>query len=58
MPKIVPYDEKKINLPCSLVYESQAAAIKEIAGENTCSQSKIVQEAMNEYIEEHRSEQE
>lgn len=57
MPKIVSYDQKKINLPCCLVFESQVEAVKEIAGENTCSQSAIVQEAMNEFIDKHRSKQ-
>lgn len=58
MPKIVPYDEKKINLPCSLVFESQVVLVKEIAAEKSesdrCSQSAIVQEAMNDYITKHR----
>lgn len=58
MPKIVPYDEKKIGLPCSLVYESQAKLIKEMAAEGNeedrCSQSAIVQEAMNDYITKYR----
>lgn len=56
MPKVIPPEKRKMNLPSWCIMQSHRVAITVIANNEKRKESPIIQEAMNDFIRKHQKE--